>query len=289
MENRDRDDDVAAWPLRAIYNPEVPQCNPASAGHVQPWRRHCHERAAPVQRTRERSPRRAAPPARGGRSGGPRVPGFEVSSQQGEVLDLQGLLEPRAPAMGARCMWPDQREAPFYMAEGFDHVQLASGGPAAGPPPGDDVAQGAQGTWLDLQAPKDDGGDAGAAPVGFGDVQAPGLFAGMQPTQGARNLQDLLQLRSRDAAAASAHPAEPAAIPPQGDAAVEAAAALNAAVPMPPDDEQQQLFAQQLAQIEDPFDGCNDVLGDGFMDLMGSDLDFDPESGAFPVDLRLMP
>jgi len=281
VENRDRDDDVAAWPLRAIYNPEVPQCNPASAGHAQPWRRHCHERAAVVQRSRERSPRRAAAPARGGRSGGPRVPGFEVSSQQGEVLDLQGLLEPRAPPMGATCMWPDQREAPFYMAQGFDNVQLASGGPAAGPPPGDDVAQGAQGTWLDLQAPKDDGGDAGAAPVGFGDVQEPSLFAGMRPMQGARNLQDLLQLRSRDAAAASAHPLEPAATPPQGEAAVEAAA-----VSMLPDDEQ---FAQQLAQIEDLFDRCNDVLGDGFMDVMGSDLDFDHESGAFPVDLHPMP
>ena len=199
----------------------------------------------------------------------------------GEVLDLQGLLEPRLPPMGAACMWPDQREAPVHMAEGFDYVQLASGGLAAGPPPGDDVAQGAQGTWLDLPAPMDDGGDAGAAPVGFGDVQAPGLFAGMQPTQGAYNLQDLLQLRSRDAAAASAHPPEPAAIPPQGEAAVEAAA-----VSMLPDDEQ---FAQQLAQIEDLFDRCNDVLGDGFMDVMGSDLDFDHESGAFPVDLHPMP
>eukprot|EP00892_Ulva_mutabilis_P002591 jgi/Ulvmu1/12332/UM089_0016.1 len=273
--DRDGDNDTDAWMLAEIYAPP-PEPQPLL---LEPWPERSTQRGrkagVPVRRTRDRSPPHP------GRRPPVRAPRFEVEALQQGVLEVETLLEPHEQP-------PARRATPFHAADGFNVEPYLCDGPGTAEDPS---PAGAPSGWrADVPGPQEDSGGAkAAAEVGFARVQAAALFDGMRPqSSGARNLQDLLQLRCRNAAA----PPEPQPLPrqpppepqwpPEPPSPKWAADAPGAdiEVPEPPGPG---AFGLLEAHIEDPMEGP--AFADDFMDLLGSDIDLGPDvdGGAFMV------
>lgn len=206
------------------------------------------DRDARFVRARDRSPPRdpgrafalSPPPGRGsgrvdGRHG--TSPGFGPAFADGE-LDVERLLEPSGAPLAARSA-PFNNVGAYSLSALSQLPQLPQ--PLAEP--------------SGFHAEVEDAmlGATAAGDVGFGTVQAPGMFEGVRPDTTAHNLLDLLQVRT-SGAAASGRPPSPAA-----SAAVEASSHPG-------------LFESQEIQIEDPLEMY--PMGDMQGLLMFDDTDF---------------